>query len=116
MLNCVECGAPIGHAGEPCAACGAKAASSATNGTRHPQLEDPDGLIVEDSPLLRDDGEERPVRHEHGEPGIVRAPLRSDPPAVVPAVAAAQAAVAEPAPAHFVSRAIAILIDLAVMS
>jgi uncharacterized RDD family membrane protein YckC len=117
MLNCVECGAPIGDAGDSCGACGAQTASGPINGTHRPRLEDPDGLVYEDSPLLRDDLEHDPRSHERADPRFVRAPLRDDPSVEVPAFASAPpVALAEPRPAPFFSRAIALAIDLVILS
>jgi len=117
MVNCVDCGAPLGRAGDSCAACGAPVASGTTNGTPRPLLEDPDGLVYEDSPLLRDDADRATHRHEPPEPHFVRQPLQDDPTVRSPAFTVAPAAVASPVlPAPFTRRVIALLIDLAILS
>ena len=117
MLNCVECGAPIGHAGESCGACGAQTTSGPINGTHRPRLEDPDGLVYEDSPLLRDDLEHAPRNRERTDPPFVREPLRDDPSVEIPAFAGAPLiALVEPQPAPFFGRAVALAIDLVILS
>src|SRR5882724_5803384 len=111
MLNCVECGAPIGPAGESCGACGAQTTSGPINGTRRPRLEDPDGLVYEDSPLLRDDLEHGAHSRERAEPQFVREPLRDDPSVETHGLASTPPiALAEPQPAPFFGRAIALAI------
>ena len=116
MLNCGECGAPIGRAGESCGACGAQTTSGVLNGTHHPRLEEPDGLVYDDSPALRDELEHAAQRRERSEPHFVRAPLHDDPAVEVPAFARAPLIASAPQAAHFVSRAIALGIDLVVLS
>jgi uncharacterized RDD family membrane protein YckC len=114
MQNCVECGAPLGGAGESCGACGAQAPSETTNGTQHPFLEGPDGVAGDEPPLLRD--LERPGHREHQDPSFVHAPLHDDPAVETPAFATAPVVDAAPEPAPVLSRAIALLIDFAVLS
>jgi len=120
MVNCVECGAPLGRAGEPCEACGAAKTHEPRNGTRHPRVEDPDGMVYDESPLLRGDSEHhehRDARRTPAEPPFVREPLRDDPSVRTPAFATAPL-VAEPSaePARFLSRGLALAIDLVILS
>jgi uncharacterized RDD family membrane protein YckC len=121
MVNCVECGAPLGREGEPCEACGAAKLHEPRNGTRHPRIEDPDGMVYDESPLLRGDSERDESRHEPhrapAEPPFVREPLRDDPSVRTPAFATAPL-LAEPSaePASFITRGVALAIDLVVLS
>lgn len=114
MVNCVECGAPLERAGEPCGACGASRAPATTNGTSHPHFEDPDGLVRDasrsahgeaQSPLLpEDDVEHPPLPRMSGDPAARLARL------------AVTAAAREPRPASFTRRAIALFLDLVLLS
>lgn len=122
MVNCVECGAPLGREGEPCEACGAAKVHEPRNGTRYPRIEDPDGMIYDESPLLRGDSDQRDDPHHEthrapAEPPFVHQPLRDDPSVRTPAFATAPL-VAEPSaePASFFTRGIALAIDLIVLS
>jgi uncharacterized RDD family membrane protein YckC len=119
MVNCVECGAPLERAGDPCEACGAIRTPSTTNGTSHPRFEDPDGLIYEDSPLVRE-SEQR--AHVHDE--SPHEPARDTPPEPVQRIAAPSPAAPvaraadQPAirPAPFMARALAFAIDIVLLS
>lgn len=118
MVNCVECGAPLERDGDPCEACGGAATiHEPRNGTRHPRIEDPDGLVYEDSPLVRGDADHLDRHRPAKEPSFVDQPLRDDPSVFTPAFATAPL-VAEPVaqPAHFASRALALIIDLVILS
>jgi len=120
MLNCVECGAPLGREGEACTACGTATEHEPRNGKRHPRIEDPDGMVYDESPLVRLDAEraERSERHHApSEPPFVRGPLRDDPTVRTPAFA--RGPVEDDAttePAGFGSRAIALVIDFVLLS
>lgn len=113
MVNCVECGAPLERAGEPCGACGASRSPATTNGTSHPSFEDPDGLVRDDSrsahgevrhPLLPDDDTSASLPRTSGEPAprLARLTITAPP--------------REPRPASFARRAVALFLDLVLLS
>lgn len=122
MLNCVECGAPIGRAGQSCTACGARPAPGEINGTRKASLmsEDDDMVFDADHPAHRDDDAPHAIspreERRRAEPSFVRRPLEDDPTLELPAFVDAPLEIAPPARAHFVSRAIALAIDLVLLS
>lgn len=120
MVNCVECGAPLGREGDACTACGTATEHEPRNGKRQPRLEDPDGMVYDESPLVGIDAErvERAGRHRPpSEPSFVREPLDDDPTVRTPAFAH-RPIDAEPTiePAGFLRRAVALAIDLVLLS
>jgi len=120
MMNCVECGAPIEGVSGACAACGARPAPGTLNGKHQHDIEDEDAFVYERDPEQRlRVGAAR--RHEHDErdhePGFVARPLEDDPSLRLPTFRAAEAIPEEVVrPAGFGSRAVALLIDVALLS
>jgi uncharacterized RDD family membrane protein YckC len=113
MSNCVECGAPLERAGEPCDACGASRAPATTNGTSHPRFEDPDGLVCEESPLIHGEAPSAPHAHDEPTSDPQRAPHGSTPRDVRFATVATPR---EPRPAPFMRRVVALFLDLVLLS
>jgi uncharacterized RDD family membrane protein YckC len=112
MSNCVECGAPLERAGEPCNSCGASRIPATTNGTSHPRFEDPDGLVCEESPLRHGETPSAPPAHDEPSPDHARGSEGSAPRGMRFAMATPR----EPRPAPFASRAVAFFLDLLLLS
>lgn len=115
MVNCVECGAPLERAGEPCGACGAARAPATTNGTSHPHFEDPDGLVRDESRAVHGDAQRPPLPDDEDAPppGLPR--RYADPAARAPRAVVAEP-VREPRPASFARRGLALFLDLMLLS
>ena len=116
MVNCVECGAPLERAGEPCEACGTPRTPATTNGTHQPRFEDPNGLVRDERPLLL--GESPLPRHDHDETpaGESRTPEDAATRALRFATVAEQRGPREPQAASFLRRGAALFLDLALLS
>jgi uncharacterized RDD family membrane protein YckC len=114
MVNCVECGAPLERAGEPCAACGTPCTPATTNGTHQPRFEDPNGLVRDERPLQLGES----PRHDHGEApgGGSGASEDAATRALRFATVAEQRGPREPQAASFLRRGAALFLDLALLS
>jgi uncharacterized RDD family membrane protein YckC len=114
MVNCDECGAPLEGAGEPCGSCGAERAPATTNGTSHPRFEEPNGLVREDAPRVHGEAQSPLRPHDDETPLIRRTP---DEDAASRVLRFANVVTPrEPRPASFASRAIALFLDLVLLS
>ncbi len=118
MMNCVECGAPLERAAEACEVCGAVRAAGTLNGKHHHDIEEEDPFVYErDREPRLQQADAVPRRQDADEPGFVVRPLEDDPTLRLrPFKAAGVAPVEAPRPAGFTSRAIALVIDLVVLS
>lgn len=113
MVNCVECGAPLDQAGSFCGSCGASRAPATTNGTSHPRFEEPGGLVREDSPLGH--AEAQSPLHRHDDETPLGRRIEDD--AASRVLRFANVAMPrEPRPASFASRAIALFLDLVLLT
>lgn len=112
MVNCVECGAPLEGAGEPCGACGASRPPGTTNGTSRPHFEESGGLVREESPLVHAEAQS-PLR-PHDDEASGRRP--ADDAAARVLRFATVALPRELRPASFTSRAIALFLDVVLLS
>lgn len=117
MMNCVECGAPLERAAEACEVCGAIRAPGTLNGKHHHDIEDEDAFVYEREREPRlERADPAPEREDAGEPGFVERPLEDDPTLRLRPFKAAGSVPVEVPPAGFTSRAIAMLVDLIVLS
>lgn len=112
MVNCVECGAPLESAGEPCGSCGTERTPATTNGTSHPRFEESNGLSGEESPLLHEEAQV-PLRPRDESESIRRT---SEDAASRVLRFANVVTPREPRPASFASRAIALFLDLVLLT
>ena len=113
MVNCVECGAPLDQPGSFCDSCGASRPPATTNGTSQPRFEEPGGLVREESPLAHAEAQSPLHRHDDETPPGRR--IEDD--AASRVLRFANVAMPrEPRPASFASRAVAIFLDLALLT
>jgi len=111
MVNCVECGAPLQGAEDPCAACGAARTPATANGTSLPRFEEPNGLVREERPPQRGES----PRHDHDETPATEPRAPED--AASRALRFANLAEPrEPQAASFLRRAVALILDLVLLS